>query len=92
VNGFVFVRQVLNSLIFCFLSAPHVRNLKGITDRLTWRALLEDSPLCIKGNTLQDETVSAAEAEKGKTKIREILSEIQEQATMRGSPGNLSAR
>jgi len=56
------------------------------------RASLEDSPLCIKGNTSQGETLSDAESEKGKTKLREILSEIQEQATMRGSPGNLSAR
>jgi hypothetical protein len=75
-----------------FFSARHVRHLRGITDGLTLRALLEDSPLCIKGNTLQGETVSDAEAEKRKTKIREILSEIQEQAAMRGSPGNLSAR
>jgi hypothetical protein len=91
VNSSVFVRQVLDSLIFLF-SARHVRHLRGITDGLTLRVLLEDSPLCIKGNTLQGETVSDAEAEKRKTKIREILGEIQKQAAMRGSPGNLSAR
>jgi hypothetical protein len=66
-NSFIFVRQVLNSLFF-FLSAPRVRNLKGFTDGLTLHALLEDSPLCIKGNTLQGETVSDSEAEKGKRK------------------------
>ena len=66
--------------------------MKGITDGLTLRGLLEDSPLCIKVNTLQGETVSDAEAGKRKTKISEILSEIREQATMRESPGNLYAR
>jgi hypothetical protein len=66
--------------------------MKGITVGLTLHVLLEDSPLCIKGNALQRESVSDAEAEKGKAKISEILSEIQEQATMRGSPDNLSAR
>jgi hypothetical protein len=42
--------------------------MKGITDGLTLRGLLEDIPLCIKADTLQGETVSDAEAEKGKRK------------------------
>jgi hypothetical protein len=51
---------------FFFFTGPSCPKYKGITDGLTLRCLLEDSPLCIKVNTLQGETVSDAEAEKGK--------------------------
>jgi hypothetical protein len=38
--------------------------------------VLEDGALWIKGNTLQGETVSDAEAAEGKGKTKEILSDI----------------